>query len=382
MKPPVPGGGVLDRVHARALALTRRGDLAGARAVLEQALARAPDSRALQGMLKDLAVLASDWPRIRQAWERDLLEYPEPQREYTRAHVMLLFGELQAGWQAYEARMRIPGLIPPVRAFTQPLWDGAPFPGRTLLLHWEQGFGDTLMFLRYAPRVKALGGRVLLAAQRELADLAATCRGVDQVIAHGDELPPFDLQLPLLSLPRVFGTGLDAIPAEVPYLDVPEQVPHRAALAGLLAASRGKVRIGVVWAGRPTHINDRQRSLPAAALAPLGSLSGVAWHSFQLGPEPAPLPGIVALGPLLGSFSDTAYALSGMDLVVSADTAVAHLAGALAIPTLLLLPFQPDFRWLLERADSPWYPTLRLYRQPQPGDWATVIRHVLADLAP
>jgi hypothetical protein len=204
---------------------------------------------------------------------------------------------------------------------------------------------------------------------------------VDQVIPHGDPLPPFDLQVSLLSLPQVFATELGSIPAEIPYLGVPERVPNREPIVRILAASAGKVKVGLAWAGGTTYKRDNERSLAAGALAPLGVLPGVAWHSFQVGAEQAvPLPGMVPLAPLLSTFSDTAYALSGMDLVISVDTVVAHLAGALGIPTLVLLPFAPDFRWLLHREDSPWYPTLRLYRQPLPGDWAAVIGKVLADL--
>jgi hypothetical protein len=153
-------------------------------------------------------------------------------------------------------------------------------------------------------------------------------------------------------------------------------------LASALAASQGKTRVGLVWAGRPAHKKDHERSIPPGALAPLAALPGVAWHSFQMDPaQLAPLPGILPLAPWLSDFSDTAYALTGMDLVITVDTAMAHLAGAMGVPTLLLLPFLPDFRWLLERDDSPWYPTMRLYRQPQPGDWDAVIRKVLLDLA-
>jgi len=202
----------------------------------------------------------------------------------------------------------------------------------------------------------------------------------DQVVT-GEALPPFDLQISLLSLPEVFRTGLDSIPAEIPYLNVPDRVPHRQAIAEALAASAGKTRVGIVWAGSPGHARDRERSLPAGALAPLGSLPGVAWHSFQLGPAAEnPLPGMVSLAPLLADFPDTAYALTGMDLVIAVDTALVHLAGALGIPVLLLSAFGPDFRWLLHRGDSPWYPTVRVYRQPVPGDWATVIGQVLGDL--
>jgi hypothetical protein len=305
---------------------------------------------------------------------------PAALRAYEEAHARLRAGDLARGWELYEARLGDIGQKKIQWRFTKPRWNGEPFPGRTLLLHWEQGFGDTLMFVRFAAQAKALGGRVVLVAQKDLAELAGTCPGVDEVVPHLGRLPPYDLQLPLLSLPSVFRTGLGSIPAAVPYLDVPERVPNRAALAAALAASTGKVRIGLVWAGSPVHGRDQERSIPAPALAPLAALPGVAWHSFQMGPEPPPWPGMVALAPWLRNFSDTAYALSGMDLVITVDTAVAHLAGAMAIPTLLLLPFAPDFRWMLERQDSPWYPTMRLYRQSRPGDWGPAVQHLARDL--
>jgi hypothetical protein len=360
--------------------LIRHGGLAEARVVLEAVLARAAGNRSAAAMLKAVSARQGDWNALRRDLERELEQFQGPLRDFEEASLRLLFGEFERGWALYESRLRVPGLIEPERRFREPAWQGGPFPGRTLLLHWEQGFGDTLMFLRYAPRVKALGGTVVVAAQRELADLAGTCAGVDRVVPHGDPLPPFDLQASLLSLPRLLGTTMESIPADIPYLDVPARVPSRTALAEALAAGGGKVRVGLAWAGRPTHLRDAERSIDPALLAPLADLPGVAWYGFQLGDPRLPLPGMVPLGPLLGSFSDTAYALSGMDLVISVDTALVHLAGALGVPTLVLLAFGPDFRWLLERADSPWYPSLRLYRQPVPGDWATVLRQVVRDL--
>jgi len=303
--------------------------------------------------------------------------------EFEQGFLDLLFGKMPQGWERHEARLRVPGLVVPVRNFSQPAWKGEPFPGKTLLLCYEQGLGDTLMFLRFAPRVKALGGTVLLEAQPSLAAVAATCPGVDRVIPRGDSLPDFDLHASLLSLPWLFRTDLSSIPADIPYLDVPAEVPHRAVLSELLALTHGKTRIGLVWAGNPGHKRDGERSIPAVELAPLASLPGVAWYSFQLGREDRPpLPNLISLAPLLADFSDTAYALSGMDLVITVDTALAHLSGALGVPTLLLLSFQPDWRWMLDREDSPWYPSLHLYRQPAMGDWASVIEHLVHDLAP
>ena len=180
----------------------------------------------------------------------------------------------------------------------------------------------------------------------------------------------------------MFQTNLESIPAEIPYLDVPKRGPNQQAIGELLAGSEGRTRIGLSWAGSPTHTRDAQRSIAPRALSPLRALGDVAWHAFQLGAtELPPLPGMVSLAPLLGNFSDTAYALRGMDLLITVDTALAHLAGALGIPTLLLVSYIPDWRWMMGRADSPWYPTLRIYRQPEPGNWATVIERVVADLS-
>ena len=362
-------------------ALIGRGHLADARRTLDAVLRLRPQDPGALDRLDTVAIWQQDWPTARAGLMRQVRRHSGAEARYVESHLSLLFGDLPLGWDQFEARLELPGRPHPQRDFPQPRWQGAPFPGQTLLVTWEQGFGDTLMFVRYLTRVKALGGRVLLSAQGPLADLAATCPGVDGVVPFGDPLPPFDLHVPLLSLPALFRTTLATIPAAIPYLDVPDRVPNRAALAALLAPSQGRTRVGLVWAGNPTHPRDRKRSLPPEALAPLAALPGVAWHSFQLEPGTAPpLPGLVALGPLLSTFSDTAYALSGMDLVITVDTALAHLAGALGIPTLLLVTFLPDWRWLLGREDSPWYPSLRLCRQPNPGDWDGLLRRLAAEL--
>jgi hypothetical protein len=237
------------------------------------------------------------------------------------------------------------------------------------------------MFVRYAPLVKALGGRVILAAQRPLAEVVATCPGIDEVIPKGGSVPPFDIHFPLLSLPWLFRTELASIPAEIPYLRVPPHVPNRQGLMDQLALGEGQIRVGLAWKGSGDHPRDAQRSMPTATLSPLAALPGVAWYSFQREDDLVdPFPGILPLGPLLSTFSDTALALQAMDLLITVDTAVAHLAGAMGIPTLLLVTNIPDWRWLMDRDDSPWYPTLRLYRQPAPGDWNSVVQCVLSDL--
>ena len=368
---------------ALAECLVKQGAFDQVRTVLEAMLEQDPASLPAHQMLGHIFHRLGLWPEYDQEIERRLRVAPScPYVEYERAYLSLLRGDFRAGWGRFEARWRVPRLVGPPRPFSQPRWDGKPFAGRTLLLTYEQGFGDTLMFVRYAPMVKALGGKVLLSVQPELARVAATCPGVDAVVPYGDPLPPFDLQLPLVSLPGVFGTDLDSIPCAVPYLDIPEHVPNREGIARLLAAASKCTRIGLAWAGNTAHRNDEARSIPAADLGPLATLPNAFFFGFQIGTAQAPpLPGFVALGPWLSDFSDTAYALSGMDLVITVDTALAHLAGALGIPTLLLLPFGPDWRWMLGREDSPWYPSMRIYRQPAPGDWRGVIGEVMADLA-
>ncbi len=377
--PPLPGDTILEKASSH----IKQGDLLTAQRVLNQALSHSPEHRMAHLLLKQVLVMQEDWPGLRSAVERQLDCGLSPETvALNRSLVSLVLGDMPLGWGQYESRWNLPGLIIPERSFTQPRWEGQHFGGQTLLLHFEQGLGDTLMFVRYAARAKALGGRVLLAAQVPLADLVTTCPGVDVVIPHGAPLPPFDFHLPLMSLPRVFQTDLESIPAEVPYLDIPEKVPNREWIAQTLAESQGLTRIGLVWAGNRSHKGDAQRSIPAAAFELLAPLPGVAWHSFQIDTaEPPLLPGLTSLDPMLRNLSSAAYALSGMDLLITVDTALAHLAGALGIPTFLLLPFFPDWRWLLGRNDSPWYPSMRIYRQPAPGDWTGVLQQVFEDLS-
>lgn len=351
--------------------------------VLGPAVEQEPTNPVIPNFLIAIHIRQKNWPALhREMLRRVNLEYSGADLEWERFYVNMLFGAMTEGWVQHEARFGHPAIKTPIREFSKPVWDGAPLENRSLLLHWEQGFGDTLMFVRYAPMVKRLGARVILLAQPELADLVATCPGVDEVVAEGDALPSFDLHLPLLSLPRIFQTNLESIPAEVPYLDVPAWVPNRDGIAECLKSAPDRIRIGIAWSGSPIHPRDSERSIPPEAFRPLQSLPQVAWHALQPGvTELPPLPGMTSLAPLLNSFSDTAYALRGMDLLITVDTAIAHLAGALGIPTLLLVSYLPDWRWMMGRDDSPWYPTMRIYRQPAPGDWDTVIRQVVEDLS-
>ena len=223
-----------------------------------------------------------------------------------------------------------------------------------------------------------MGARVVLQVQPSLVDLLGQLPAA--VVAAGQPLPPFDLHLPLLSLPRVLGTTVDTIPAECPYLRSP---PGRAPEVEALLAPAGRLRVGIAWAGNQQHANDRRRSIPSRLFAPLCALPGVQVFSLQVArPDDAvPPPGAIALGPhLAAGWSVTAAAIANLDLCICVDSALAHLAGAMGCPVWVLLPLAADWRWLLERDDSPWYPTARLFRQQRPDDWPGVVARVAAEL--
>ena len=288
---------------------------------------------------------------------------------WNRALALLLAGDFERGWPAYEWRWRATAMAP--RDFTEPLWNGAPPSWRTVLLHAEQGLGDCLQFIRYAPLVAAMGAKVVVECPAPLAGLLESCAGVSEVVPRGAKLPPFDLHAPLMSLPGLLATRADNIPADCPYLSAPASAG--AELSGALEEQvGGGKKIGIVWAGNPAHENDRNRSCDAAYFARLADNPDIALFSLQKEASPetlAQLPLAADLAPLLGGFGDTAYAASRLDLIVTVDTALAHLAGALGRPVWLILPHAPEWRWQLGRDDSPWYPTMRLFRQAWPGDW-------------
>ncbi|MEQ1935217.1 MAG: hypothetical protein ABL962_15255, partial [Fimbriimonadaceae bacterium] len=266
----------------------------------------------------------------------------------------------------------------------QQLWLGnAPLEGKTILLHSEQGYGDTLHFCRYAKLVAALGARVILEVQPTLLPLLANLEGTHQVIPKGDALPHFDYHCPLLSLPLAFKTDLETIPADIPY--VFSDTTHAAMWRDKLG-KKTRLRVGLVWSGSPAQANDHNRSIALAQLLPLLH-EGVEWISLQQDVRASDA-GLLSqrtdirqFGDQLKDFADTAALVESMDIVVTVCTSVAHLAGAMGKPTWVLLCFNADWRWLLDRADSPWYPTARLFRQPAIGDWTTVISSVSKELA-
>lgn len=299
---------------------------------------------------------------------------------WDRALSILLSGDLVRGFAEYEWRWTRPDLRK--RFFRQPQWEGQPMPGQVLLIHSEQGFGDSLQFLRYLP-LAAERSRALLAVEcpREIESLVNGIPGVAQVVVKGDRLPDFHAHLPMLSLPRLFGTSLETVPNQVPYLTPP-------AWAGFpVAKPEGTVlSVGISWAGKPTHKNDRNRSAGLAGFLSLAALPGVTLYSLQKGERAADREAMACgvlvrdLGGGCRDFGDTAKVMRQLDLIVTVDTAVGHLAGALGLPVWVLTPFSPDWRWLLHREDSPWYPTMRLFRQRTPKDWDEVFQRIKTEL--
>jgi tetratricopeptide (TPR) repeat protein len=305
---------------------------------------------------------------------------------WNRSFVYLLQGSFEHGWQDFEWRFRLPKwqLAYP---FRQPLprWNGACDPGLRILVHDEQGLGDTLQFVRYLPLVKARCHTVILETRRELIGLLQHVAGADAVVERPSSDRPFtgaDCHAPLLSLPMIFGTRPETIPAGVPYIR-PE--PRKESLWQERLSCPG-TNVGIVWAGRPEHQNDRNRSCRLEQFARLAEIPGVRLIGLQKGPaasqadETALARRVLNLGGELQDFADTAALISHLDLIISVDTAVVHLAGAMGKPVWVLLPFVPDWRWMLNREDSPWYPTMRLFRQHRPGDWPDVFDRLAAAL--
>lgn len=304
-----------------------------------------------------------------------------PLVHWNLAHVLLLMGQYVEGWAEYEWRWQVREFPSPRRNFPAPQWRGEPLAGRTILLHAEQGFGDTIQFVRYASLVAQRGGRVVLECPEKLARLLESATGIGRVVASGTDLPSFDVHVPLLSLPHVFGTTLATIPAATPYLQAPADASAR--WTARLAETKA-MRVGLAWAGNPDQKYAALKSVPLEALARLTAREDARFFSLQVGAaaELARLPAgrIIDLAPELTDFAETAAAIGQLDLVISADTVVAHLAGALGKPAWVMLQDVPDWRWLMGRDDSPWYPGMRLFRQTRAGDWAGVVSQVEAAL--
>jgi hypothetical protein len=323
-------------------------------------------------------------------FDEALASYAEVQRlrpdfadpRWASSLIWLLLGDFDKGWREYEWRWHVPSFsMCPSGCSTQPRWDGSPLAGRRILLCAEQGLGDTFQFVRYAPLVKERGGTVILECQKPLRKILAGCPGIDELVVRGDPLPPHDVCAPLMSLPRLFQTRLDTIPATIPYLKADPALVEQ--WRRELAAFSG-LKVGITWRGNPEHPNDRQRSIPLQEFAQLAGVPGVQLVSLQHGPGSEQLAGVAGhwrvsdlggrLDEVAGPFMDRAAVMSNLDLVVACDTSIAHLAGALGVPVWVALPQVPDWRWQLGREDSPWYPTMRLFRQERQREWGPVFQ--------
>ncbi len=299
----------------------------------------------------------------------------------SQAFCRLLMGDFERGWEQQESRWLTGETLMRRRHADRPLWRGKePVAGKTVLLHAEQGYGDTLQFCRYASLLADRGAAVVLEVPQALKALLSTLRGVRQLVSENETTPAFDLQCPLLSLPLAFGTGISTIPASIPYLHAdPGRVSQWAARLAQDDPT-GRLRVGIAWSGNPRHNNDANRSMALADLAPLYRMNAVFVNLQPLvrerDAETLDASPIVDYGRGLNDFAETAALVSVLDLVITVDTSVAHLAGALGRSVWILLPYIPDWRWLLERGDSPWYPTAKLFRQNRPGDWAAPVERI------
>jgi tetratricopeptide (TPR) repeat protein len=301
---------------------------------------------------------------------------------WNMARALLLSANFKQGWQENEWRWKINEYSP--QNFQQPLWDGSDIEGRSILLHAEQGFDDTIQFIRYAPLVAQKGARVIVECQREVASLLKGLEGIGHIVMQGDQLPAFDIHCPLLSLPLVFNTTIDRIPAKIPYISADPLLVDKWKVR--MQQDTSDLKIGVTWSRNSWNKYDQYRLFALGAFGTLGRFEGISWYSLQQGKaaEQAKHPpeGMKLIDYMeeTQDFMDMAALIQNLDLVISLDSPVAHLAGALGKQVWTLLPFSPDWRWMLDREDSPWYPTMRLFRQPDTGEWEPVIEKLGASL--
>jgi tetratricopeptide (TPR) repeat protein len=333
-----------------------------------------------------LALMALNrYDEARDAYRKALELAPDnADANWNDALALLTMGDYRRGFEKYEWRWKRTGMDAKPRFRQRPWLGDAPVANKTILLHAEQGLGDTIQFARYATVLARSGARVVLEVQPELKEVLKTIDGVTSLISRGEAVPPFDLHCPLASLPLALKTELSNVPAEIPYLRAD---PDRVARWRERLEKAPAPRVAIAWSGRADHVNDRNRSIALAQLEPLLSAPGMRFVSIQRELRPSDAaglaghPGMLHVGGELADFSDTAAVLALCDLTISVDTAVAHLAAAMGRQTYVLVPFQPDWRWPADRENSPWYPQARLFRQPAPGDWGSVLARVREALA-
>lgn len=354
--------------------LVTLGKRAEATELYRRAIALKPDFAEAHYNLGNVMVELGKLDDARQSYDRALAIAPQyAEAHVARAFLHLMQGQFAQAWPEYEWRWRQRRAVP--HPFRAPQWDGGDLAGNAILLHCEQGLGDAIQFVRYAPLVKARGGKVLLVCAEPLVKLFESAKGIDRIIPDGGEIPVFDVQVPLLSLPGIFKTMPESIPSSASYLSADPQ--KAAAWKKRLAEYPGR-KIGVVWRGGGKFGNDRNRSTTADQFAPFLSRDGITVVSLQKDATPDDIKKLgvkrsfLNAGPEFDDFADTAACMVNLDLVITVDTSCCHLASALGVPAWNLLAFAADWRWLRGRDDTPWYPSMRLFRQPELDDWAAV----------
>ena len=366
------------------------GNAVEAKHVLERARALAPaDPDTLYSYANCLLRMEQLQPAMDLYLRVRELQPNQARGTFAPAAVLLMDGQYEKGFAAYESRYAMSAFKPNVPNIRERLWDGSPLDGRRLLVHVEQGFGDTLQFCRYLPKLReklGTGGTIQFLCEKELYRVMTTLDGVDELhhVREPDLKIVYDVQIPLLSLPHRFGTGLQTIPADIPYLSVPVDAQRKEPLP----TSDGSVlKVGIVWTGRPTHADNLYRSIPFKELATLFDVDGVDFHSLQVGSGADEIeaetarPNVFSHNGDLKDFADTAAVIAELDLVVTVDTAVCHLAGAMGKNVWTLVPYGGEWRWLRGREDTPWYPSMKLVRQRVLGDWGMVLDRVREGLA-
>lgn len=363
-------------MNNQGLLLLRENELLEAQRWFERALEVAPAWEQARMNLGIVQNILGNFSAAQESYSAVIESSPE----HVDAHInlgmsQLLEGNFEAGWSNYLWRTRSEKKI--ASSFEVPAWDGTEAREKTVLVHAEQGLGDTIQFARYLPAVRALSGGVVFRVQPALAPLFAEWKEVDTLWVEGEEPVPFDCHVPLMNLPALLHTDVDSVPMSAGYLRPIGDTPQD--LRRALPQERSRLRVGLVWAGNPHHANDQRRSCPFELLCPLLSLPNIEWFSLQKGNREGdlrcfPWAGEVRdLSPMVEGFNRTAHAIEALDLVISVDTAIAHLAGAMGTPTWVLLPSVPDWRWFLGTERSIWYQSVRLFRQTRRGDWATAL---------
>lgn len=373
--------------HNLGITLRSSGDLAGSLVAFEAAVELKPD---YPEALNNMAIARIDNGRLDLALDacrRCLAANPDYRRAHgTLAMVLLALGDYETGFEEYEWRWRIPSWPEPPRAFDQPALSHMSAPEQTILVHCEQGYGDTLQFLRFACRLGLeFPGRVIFECPTLFMRLLAGLPGIDELVERATPLPPFDVHIPLLSLPRLFHATVETVSMDEPYLATDPETAAR--WRDCVDHDSDDLKVGLVWSSNVDNMVGAQKSIPLDDLRPLLGVPGTRFFSLQVDENRQDIAAlglsttVEDLGASFADFADTAAVLSSLDLLISVDTAAAHLAGAMAIPVWTFLKYSPDWRWMLEREDSPWYPTMRLFRQRKMDDWAPVIEQVVKELA-